>query len=144
MSTSGVLDTIDSLLSSVTDPTPQAVIRGEPLTINATPTFSFWIADQSEDFETLGDRSTNVTFLIRCYWHLQQPQDLKEALELEVYNAIVNIKKKLASDALLSGNCQYSLPGTATTGYIEMSGNTFKIVTIPFVVSVYSESTITP
>ena len=144
MSTSGVLSTIDSLLSAVSNPTPQAIVRGEPLSINASPTFAFWLSSQSEDFETLGDRSTRVTFLIRAYWRLQQPTDLKEALELEVYNAIVSIKSKLAGDALLSNNCQYSIPGDATTGYIEMSGITFKILTIPFVVSVYSESTITP
>ena len=144
MSTSGVLDTINTHLAAVTNPTPQAVVRGEPIIINASPTFSYWIQSHSEDFETLGDRSTQLSIMIRCYWRLEQAQQVKEALESEIYNTIVSIKEKLAADALLGGNCQYSICGTADTGYLEQSGVTYKVVTIPFRVDVYSEVTITP
>ena len=144
MSTSGVLDTINTHLASVTNPTPQVVVRGEPILLNASPTFAYWIQSHSEAFETLGDRSTSLSVTIRCYWRLEQAQQVKEALELEVYNAIVSIKQKLSADALLGGNCQYSICGTADTGYIEQSGISFKIVNIPFQIDVYSEETITP
>lgn len=144
MSTSGVLSTIQTHLEGVSNPTAQAVVRGEPVMINASPTFSFWLQSHSQDFETLGDRSTRLTVTIRCYWRLEQAQQVKEALELEIYNAIVSIKSALSADALLGGNCQYSICGTADTGYLEQSGVTFKIVTMPFEIDVYGEETITP
>ena len=144
MSTSGQLSTIQTHLEGITNPTPQVVVRGEPIIINASPTFSFWLQSHSQDFETLGDRSTRLSITIRCYWRLEQAQQVKESLELEIYNAIVSIKQKLSADALLGGNCQYSICGTADSGYLEQSGITYKVITLPFDVDVYGEETITP
>ena len=54
MSRAGVLNTIDSLLSSVSNPTFTAVLRGEPLLVPSTPIVSFWLTQHEEDFTTLG------------------------------------------------------------------------------------------
>ena len=144
MTRAGVLNTIDSLLGSVSSPTLAAVLRGEPLLIPTTPIVAFWLTQHEEDFTTLGDASTTAEFTIRCYWRMPTAQDVRESLELEVWNAIAGIKSALRGDADLSGNCTDSRPGFATTGYIDLSGITFKTASIPFFVDIYGSETITP
>jgi hypothetical protein len=144
MTRAGVLNTIDSLLGSVSTPTFTSVLRGEPLMIPSTPIVSFWLTQHEEDFTTLGDASTIAEFTIRCYWRMPTAQDVRESLELEVWNAIAGIKSALRGDAALSGNCTDSRPGFATTGYLDLSGITFKIASVPFFVDIYGSETITP
>ena len=144
MSRAGVLNTIDSLLSSVSNPTFTAVLRGEPLLVPSTPIVSFWLAQNEEDFTTLGDASTTAEFTIRCYWRMPSAQDVRESLELEVWDAIASIKSALRGDSNLSGNCTDSRPGFASTGYLDLSGITFKIMSMPFFVDIYGSETITP
>ena len=144
MTRAGVLNTIDTLLASVSDPTFAAVLRGEPLLIPTTPIVSFWLTQHEEDFTTLGDASTTAEFTIRCYWRMPTAQDVRESLELEVWNAIAGIKSALRGDALLSGNCTDSRPGFASTGYVDLSGITFKVASVPFFVDIYGSETITP
>ena len=144
MTRAGVLNTIDSLLGSVSTPTFAAVFRGEPLMIPTTPIVAFWLTQHEEDFTTLGDASTTAEFTIRCYWRMPTAQDVRESLELEVWNAIAGIKSALRGDALLSGNCTDSRPGFASTGYVDLSGITFKVASVPFFVDIYGSETITP
>jgi hypothetical protein len=144
MTRAGVLNTIDSLLGSVSNPTFAAVLRGEPLMIPTTPIAAFWLTQHEEDFTTLGDASTTAEFTIQCYWRMTSAQDVRESLELEIWDAISGVKSALRGDAALSGNCTDSRPGFATTGYIDLSGVTFKVASIPFFVEIYGSETITP
>ena len=71
-------------------------------------------------------------------------QDVRESLELEVWDAIAGIKSALRGDAALSGNCTDSRPGFASTGYIDLSGITFKVASVPYFVDIYGSETIAP
>jgi hypothetical protein len=144
MTRAGVINTIDTLLGSVSTPTFAAVFRGEPLMIPTSPVAAFWLTQHEEDFTTLGDASTTAEFTIQCYWRMPSAQDVRESLELEVWNGIAGIKSALRGDSNLSENCTDSRPGFATTGYLDLSGITFKIATIPFFVDIYGSETITP
>ena len=144
MTRAGVLNTIDSLLGSVSNPTYSAVLRGEPLMIPTTPIAAFWLTQPEEDFTTLGDASTTAEFTIQCYWRMTSAQDVRESLELEIWDAISGVKSALRGDAALSGNCTDSRPGFATTGDKDLSGVTFKVASIPFFVEIYGSETITP
>ena len=144
MTRAGVLNTIDSLLGSVSNPTFAEVLRGEPRMIPTTPIAAFWLTQHEEDFTTLGDASTTAEFTIQCYWRMTSAQDVRESLELEIWDAISGVKSALRGDAALSGNCTDSRPGFATTGYIDLSGVTFKVASIPFFVEIYGSETITP
>jgi len=143
MTRAGILDAIDTALGTVTTPEFPVIVRGEPLSIPTTPTVSFWLTQHEEDFETLADASVTVEFTIRCYWRMQSTPTIKENLELEVFDAINNIKQALRSNSNLSGNCDDSRPGFAATGYVDMSGMTFKTADIPFFVYLYGANTIT-
>ena len=144
MSRSGVISTIDSLLSGVSSPTFAAVYQGEPLSIPTTPIAAFWIEAHDELFTTLGDSSTTALFTIQCYWRMQTTPDVRETIEAEVWDAIVNIKIALRGDSNLSGNCTDSSPGNTEVSYEEIGGNVYRIATIPFEVEIYGEAVITP
>ena len=64
MSRSGALDRIDTLLGTVSSPTFDYVVRGEPFSISATPVVAFWLISRNIAFETLTDVSTTTDFLI--------------------------------------------------------------------------------
>ncbi len=115
MTRAGILDAIDTALGTVTTPEFAVIVRGEPLSVPTTPTVSFWLTQHEEDFETLADASVTVEFTIRCYWRMQSTPTVKENLELEV----------------------------AATGYVDMSGITYKTADIPFFVYLYGANTIT-
>lgn len=144
MSRAGVITAIDTALSSVTNPTFTMVYIGEPLSVPTTPITAFWLSQHREDFTTLGDSSTVAEFTIRCYWRVQSSPDVRETIEAEMWDAVVGIKNALRADSALGGNAADSRPGDATFGYIEIGGNVFRVVTIPFDVNIYAESTITP
>tara|TARA_Y100000401_G_scaffold23672_1_gene16182 strand:+ start:86 stop:313 length:228 start_codon:yes stop_codon:yes gene_type:complete len=75
---------------------------------------------------------------------MQSSQDVRESLELDVWDAIVNIGAALRGDANLSGHCDDSRIGNATTGYVDLGGIAFKTVSIPFEIDILEETTITP
>jgi hypothetical protein len=144
MTRAGVLSTVDSLISGVTSPTFTAVYQGEPLQVPTTPIAAFWVTAQTEDFQTLGDASTTLELTIRAYWRQQLSPNVRESIELEIYDAIVGIKTALRGDSNLSGNCTDSRPGTASVGIEVVGGSPFRSLTIPFFVDVYGEELITP
>jgi len=144
MSRSGAIDRIDALLATVSDPAFVSVVRGEPLGIAGTPALAFWITGREVNFMTLKDVTTNTDFLIRAYFRMQTSQDVRENLELDVWDAMVNIDQALRDDADLAGNVADSNVGTISTGYTEMSGVSYRTVDVPFTVEFMGEITITP
>ena len=144
MPRAGAIAAIDTALSSVTDPTFRFVYVGEPLAIAATPMVAVWLTGHREDFTTLGDSSTTADFTIRAYWRMQTSANVREDIDAEMWSAIVNIKSALRANSNLSSNATDSRPGDATAGYIEIGGNVFRQVTIPFEVDIYAEVVITP
>lgn len=144
MSRSGALSRIDALLSEITDPAFTTVLRGEPLAISGSPLLAFWITGRTSDFETLGDIGSRTSMLIRAYFRMQDSQDVRETLEEEVWDTMVQVDTKLRSDANLAGNVTDSNVGAGTVGYINMSGGVFRAVSIPFEMEILGEVTITP
>ena len=144
MSRSGAIDRIDALLTTVSDPAFVSVMRGEPLGIAGTPALAFWITSRDVDFLTLTKATSSCNFLIRGYFRMQTSADVRESIELDVWDAMVNIDTALRSDANLSGNVTDSSIGTSTTGYTEISGVAYRTVDIPYSVMLANEVTITP
>jgi len=144
VSRSGALDRIDVLLSAITDPAFVAVYRGEPLAIAGTPVLAFWMTGRVNAFETLGDIGSRTTVMVRAYFRMQDSPELRESIELAVWDAMVQIDTQLRSDADLDGNVTDSTLGPATVGYTNMSGGVFRTVSVPFEMELYGEVTITP
>ena len=144
MSRSGALDRIDALLSAITDPAFVAVYRGEPLAIAGTPVLAFWMSGRVDDFESLGDIGSRTTVMVRAYFRMQDAPNLRESIELAVWDAMVQIDTQLRSDADLDGNVTDSSLGPATVGYTNMGGAVFRTVSVPFEMEIYGEVTITP
>ena len=144
MSRSGALDRIDVLLSAITDPAFVAVYRGEPLAISGTPVLAFWMSGRVDDFESLGDIGSRTTVMVRAYFRMQDSPDVRESIELAVWDAMVQIDTQLRSDADLDGNVTDSSLGPATVGYTNMGGAVFRTVSVPFEMEIYGEVTITP
>ena len=144
MSRTGALNRIDALLSEITDPAFVSVVRGEPLAIAGAPMLAFWVTGRVEDFPTLTNIGSRTSILIRAYFRMQDSQNVRESIEEEVWDTMVQVDSKLRSDANLDDNISDSSVGAATVGYINMSGGVFRAVSIPFEMQILEEITITP
>jgi len=144
VSRTGALDRIDTLLGTVSSPTFDYVVRGEPFSISATPVVAFWLISRNIAFETLTDVSTTTDFLIRAYWRIQASQDMREDIELDVWNASVNIPSALRGDSTLNGNVADLSIGSATTGYTEIGGLAFRTLDVPLTIEIMGEVAIAP
>ena len=144
MSRSGALAQIDTLLSAISDPAFVAVYRGEPLAIAGTPVLAFWVTGRADDFQTLGDIGSRTTVMVRAYFRMQDSPDVRESIELAVWDAMVQIDSQLRSDADLGGNVSDSSVGAATVGYTNMGGGVFRTVSVPYEMQTLGEVTITP
>ena len=144
LSRSGVLDRIDALLGTVSNPSFSAVLRGEPISISGTPLVAFWMVRRSVSFLTLADESSETEFMIRGYFRMQAAADVRESLELDIWNTAVNIDSALRGDSDLAGNAQDIEIGDITTGYTDMGGVAYRSVDIPLTVQIYSDVAITP
>ena len=144
MSRSGALDRIDVLLGTVSDPAFTAVLRGEPMAIGGSPVCAFWVAGRQVDFLTLSDVSSLTDITIRAYFRMQISQDIREDLELDIWDAIVNMDTALRGDSDLAGNVTDMQIGEATTGFTEIGGLAFRTVEIPITLQIMGEVTITP
>ena len=144
MSRVGALDRIDVLLSTISDPAFTAVIRAEPLALSGTPVLAYWMQGRTNGWQTLTDIGSTTRIMIRAYFRLQASVDVRESIELELWDAMVEIDTKLRSDANLDGNCTDSSVGAATTATIDIGGGLYRTVTIPFDIQIYEEITITP
>ena len=144
MSRSGALDRIDVLLSTITDPAFAAVIRAEPLALSGTPVLAYWIQSRTAGWQTLGDIGSTTTIMVRAYFRMQSSADVRESIELQVWDAMVQMETKLSSDADLAGNVTDSSVGPAQVQYLTIDGAVFRVVTVPFEIQIYEEITITP
>ena len=144
MSRSGAIAQIDTLLSTISDPALVAVYRGEPLAIAGSPVLAYWMTGRTNDFETLGDIGSRVAVMVRAYFRMQDSPDVRESIELAVWDAMYQIDAKLRSDADLGGNVTDSSVGAATIGYTTMSGGVFRTVSVPYEMELMGEVTITP
>jgi|TARA_R100000049_G_C1916838_1_gene62929 hypothetical protein len=144
MSRSGAIDRIDALLATVSDPAFTAVMRGEPLSIPGTPMLAFWLTGREDTSMTLTDVSSTTSFTVRAYLRMQSSQDVRESIELDLWDAMVNIDTALRSDANLAGNVTDSDVGDCNVGYTEIGGVIYRTVDIPFSVQIYGEISITP
>ena len=127
MSRAGVLDTIDTLLGTVTGMSPSfvAVSRGEPLNIPAVPWCAFWVSGLQviEEMRTLGDESTITNVSIASYHPAALDPATNELVTLETWNAIAGIRSALLGDAALSGNASQIQINDATVQTTEINGN---------------------
>ena len=94
MSRAGALNTIDTLLATVSDPTFTAIVRGEPLSIAGSPTAAFFLTSRASEFLTFSDASSITTFTIRVYFRFQDPQDVRETLEEDMWDCMVTFHRR--------------------------------------------------
>lgn len=144
MTRAGALDRIDVLLSTITDPPLTAVVRAEPLALAGTPVLAFWVQSRTPGWQTLTNTGSTTTIMVRAYFRMQPSTDVRESIEAQVWDAMVQIETKLRSDADLAGNVTDSDVGAAQVQYLTIDGAVFRVVTVPFEVQIYEEITITP
>lgn len=144
MSRSGVLDTLAAHLEAITTPVFAVVLRAEPLAIPASPLAAFYYTGDDLLFETLSDASVRERFTIRCYWRVEAAQQVRESIELEVWNANRAIQAALRGDAQLGGNCTDLKIAEASAGYLAVGGPVYRTLEIPLSVHMYASETIAP
>jgi len=144
MTRAGALDRIDVLLSTITDPAFVAVVRAEPLALAGTPILAFWVQSRTPGWQTLSDIGSTTTIMVRAYFRMQPSTDVRETIEAQVWDAMVEIETKLRSDANLDGNVTDSVVGSAQVQYLTIEASVYRVVTVPFDVQIYEEITITP
>jgi hypothetical protein len=138
------LDRIDVLLTTITDPAFTAVIRAEPLALSGTPVLAYWVQGRTNGWQTLSDIGSTTTIMVRAYFRLQASADVRESIELELWDSMVEVDTVLRGDANLDGNCTDSTVGSATVATLDMGGALYRTATIPFDIQIYEEITITP
>ena len=82
--------------------------------------------------------------MVRAYFRMQPSTDVRETIEAQVWDAMVEIETKLRSDANLDGNVTDSVVGSAQVQYLTIDAAVYRVVTVPFDVQIYEEITITP
>ena len=75
---------------------------------------------------------------------MQDSPDVRESIEEEVWDAMVQIDTQLRSDADLGGNVTDSSVGSASVGYQPMSGAVFRTVSVTYEMELLGEVNITP
>jgi len=144
MSRSGAIAQIDTLLSTISSPAFVAVMRGEPLAIAGTPLLAYWIEGRSPKAVTFTNAGSTTTFSIRAYFRVQTSPDIRESVELELWDTMYQIEAALLGDADLGGNVSDSRFGDGTAGYVTMGGNVFRTLTVPYEVDILEDVTIAP
>ena len=142
MTRAGALDRIDVLLSAITDPPFTAVVRTEPMAISGTPGLAFWLQSRSNDWRTLTNIGSTTTVMIRAYFRLQNAIDVRETVEADLWDAVVQIETQLRSDANLADNVTDSNLGSATFATQQIGDGLFRTVSVPFDIQIYEETTI--
>lgn len=140
----GVLDRIDTLLSTITDPAFVGVTRGEPLALSGTPTLAFWVSGRSVTGRTFTKDGSITNFTIRGYFRMVASPNIRESIEKDVWDAIYSIHTVLSSDVELDGNCTSSTIGSAQAGFTEIGGNAYRTISVPFDVEILDDVTLTP
>jgi|TARA_R110002020_G_scaffold165056_4_gene352280 hypothetical protein len=140
----GAIAQIDTRLSTITDPAFVGVYRGELLAISGTPVLAFWVDRRVSKAVTLSNAGSTTTFTIRAYFRMQTSPDVRESVELDLWDTMYEIDAALMGDANLGGNVSDSRLLEFVGGYVQMSGNMYRTVTVPYEVDILEEVTITP
>ena len=133
MTRAGALDRIDVLLSTITDPAFVAVVRAEPLALAGTPILAFWVQSRTPGWQTLSDIGSTTTITVRAYFRMQPSTDVRETIEAQVWDAMVEIETKLRSDANLDGNVTDSVVGSAQVQYLTIEASVYRVVTLSLI-----------
>ena len=139
MTRAGALDRIDTLLSGITDPPFTAVIRAEPLALSGTPVLAYWMLSRASDFRSLSNIGSNTQVMVRAYFRLQESADVRESVELALWDAAVQIDTQLRSDANLNDNVTDSNVGSAVFGMAQVGNALYRTVRVPFEMMIYEE-----
>ena len=143
MTRAGALDRIDTLLSGITDPPFTAVIRAEPLALSGTTVLAYWMLSRASDFRSLSNIGSNTQVMVRAYFRLQESADVRESVELALWDAAVQIDTQLRSDANLNDNVTDSNVGSAVFGMAQVGNALYRTVSVPFEMMIYEEVPIT-
>ena len=144
MSRSGAIARIDTLLSTITDPAFVAVYRGEPMAVSGTPLLAYWIEGRENTAVTLSNAGSTTRFSIRAYFRVQTSTDVRETIELELWDTMYEIDSVLRGDSNLNGECSDTRLGSADCGYVTVGGSVFRTVTVPYEVDILEDVTIAP
>jgi hypothetical protein len=112
--------------------------------LSGTPVLAYWVQARTNGWQTLSDIGSTTTIMVRAYFRLQASADVRESIELELWDAMVEVDTVLRGDANLDGNCTDSTVGSATVATLDMGGALYRTATIPFDIQIYEEVTITP
>ena len=114
------------------------------MSISQTPVLAFWINGRSVDFLTLADESSRVDMTIRAYFRMQVSQDVRESVELDLWDAAVNIDTALRGDSDLAGNVTDIEIGDMSTAYTDMGGVAYRTLDVPLTLILMGDVAITP
>ena len=129
MSRSGAITTIKTIMSAVSSPTFQVVLIGEPLSIpSGDRVISAYFNGESAKTKTLGNVMVTQNWTVRAYFRVAPSQKAREALELELWNAVRSIQTGFRADSQLGGNVTDLDISLATVGWIDLGGNTFRSI----------------
>ena len=129
MSRSGAITTIKTIMGAVSSPTFQVVLIGEPLSIpSGDRVISAYFNGESAKTKTLGNVMVTQSWTVRAYFRVAPSQKAREALELELWNAVRSIQTGFRADSQLGGNVTDLDISLATVGWIDLGGNTFRSI----------------
>tara|TARA_Y100001938_G_C7930540_1_gene349112 strand:- start:125 stop:562 length:438 start_codon:yes stop_codon:yes gene_type:complete len=129
MSRSGAITTIKTIMGAVSSPTFQVVLIGEPLSIpSGDRVISAYFNGESAKTKTLGNVMVTQNWTVRAYFRVAPSQKAREALELELWNAVRSIQTGFRADSQLGGNVTDLDISLATVGWIDLGGNTFRSI----------------
>ena len=131
MSRSGAITTIKTIMGAVSSPTFQVVLIGEPLSIpSGDRVITAYFNGESAKTKTLGNVMVTQNWTVRAYFRVAPSQKAREALELELWNAVRSIQAGFRADSQLGGNVTDLDISLATVGWIDLGGNTFRSILI--------------
>lgn len=129
MSRSGAITTIKTIMGAVSSPTFQVVLIGEPLSIpSGDRVISAYFNGETAKTKTLGNVMVTQSWTVRAYFRVAPSQKAREALELELWNAVRSIQTGFRADSQLGGNVTDLDISLATVGWIDLGGNTFRSI----------------
>ena len=129
MSRSGAISTIKTIMGAVSSPTFQVVLIGEPLSIpTGDRVISAYFNGESAKTKTLGNVMVTQNWTVRAYFRVAPSQKAREALEVELWNAVRSIQTGFRADSQLGGNVTDLDISLATVGWIDLGGNTFRSI----------------
>jgi hypothetical protein len=116
-------------MGAVSSPTFQVVLIGEPLTIpSGDRVISAYFNGESAKTKTLGNVMVTQNWTVRAYFRVAPSQKAREALELELWDAVRSIQTGFRADSQLGGNVTDLDISLATVGWVDLGGNTFRSI----------------